>query len=334
MTIELPLFRLGLAGFTAEQQQAIARLLDDGASEATLWELGELGSADAWWLNGARTQALGSDRVRVASGQPGGRSLQLQLPDIDRPLGFAKPLPLGMRPLCSFDLASNGSMKATLRQFETWLAPMAAQFCLAASIVEHQSALGAGTYELCLQSQVLAVVDMQGEAAVRATLGPADFEGTWWRRSDSFRIPDNFARTSLAQLMWQYTLRTQRDILPRHYRTGLLYFRRAPQLPQRLLRDSHLLILRELMLAAATFEELQQRCGFSEARLARELSSLYFVGSITSNRKRAARTAPKAGGGDSRMPHSHFDSAPSELPPAHRPTPSDLTVPAQLHPDC
>lgn len=327
MISELPLFRLGLAGFTAEQQQAIGRVLDEGASDATLWEIGELGDADAWWLNGARTQALGSDRVRVASGQPGGRSIQLQLPDIDRPMALANPLPLGMQALSSFDLASASSMKATLRQFETYLAPQAAQFCLAASIVAHQSALGAGKYELCLQSQVLAVVDMQGEAAVRATLGPVDFEGTWWRRSESFRVPESFVRTSLAQLMWQYTLRTQRDILPKHYRTGPLYFRRAPQLPQRLLRDSHLLILRELMLGAATFEELQQRCGFTEARLAHELASLYFVGAITSNPKRAAPAIARAGGAD-----ADLDPAPSEFPPARRPTASDLTVPALLQP--
>jgi hypothetical protein len=223
-------------------------------------------------------------------------------------------------------------MKVALRQFETWLAPQSAQFCLAASIVEHQSALGAGKFELCQQSQVVAVVDMQGEAAVRATLAPADFEGTWWRRSDYFRVPDNFARTSLAQLMWQYTTRTQRDILPTHYRKGLLYFRRAPQLSQRLLRDSHLQILRELMLAPATFEELQQRCGFPEARLARELASLYFVGSITSNRRRAAPAAPKAAAADSRLPHSHLDSVPPEFPPARRPPASDLTVPAPLRP--
>ena len=50
-------------------------------------------------------------------------------------------------------------MKAMLRQFEAWLAPLTAQFCLAANIVEHQSALGSGKYELMLRSDVLAVVD-------------------------------------------------------------------------------------------------------------------------------------------------------------------------------
>jgi hypothetical protein len=325
MTLELPLLRLGLAGFTAEQQQPVQALLAEGTGEATLWELGHMDGADAWWINGARTQTLGADHIRVASGVAGGRSIQIHMPDVDRPLGFARPLPAGFEARCSFDLASRTSMKDVLRQFEIWLAPITAQFCLAAHIVEHQSALGVGKFELCLGSQVLAVVDMQGEAAVRATVGPADFEGSWWRRSDSVTVPEHFARTSLAQLMWQYTVRTQRELLPKHYRTGLLYFRRAPHLPQRFIKDSHLLIMRELMLAPANFEELQQRCGLSEARLARELASLYFVGSITSNPKRAARTTAT---------HSHLDSiVPSELPPARRPKSVDLTAPAPLRPD-
>jgi hypothetical protein len=232
-------------------------------------------------------------------------------------------LPPGIEALCSFDLGSSSSMQTALRQFEAWLAPLTAQFCLAAHIVEHQSALGSGKFELQVNSRVLAVVDMQGDAAVLATAGPEDFEDAWWRPCDTFASPEHFVRTGLAQLMWQYTVRTRRDLLPKRYRTGLLYFRRAPHLPQRLVRDSHLLIMRELMVAPATFEELQQRCGFTEERLARELASLYFVGSITSNPKRAGR-APSRVALDSVVP--------SELPAARRPLGVDLTVPAPLRP--
>jgi hypothetical protein len=253
---------------------------------------------------------------------------------VDRPLGFARPLPAGFDALCSFDFGSRGSMKSALLQFEAWLAPLTMQYCLAAHIIEHQSALGSGKFELCLKSQLMAVVDMQGDAAVLANANPADFEDAYWRRSTSAHMPEHFARTSLAQLMWQYTSRTQRDVLPKHYRTGLLYFRRAPRLPQRMLSDSHLLIMRELMVAPATFEELQQRCGLDEARLARELASLYFVGSITSNRKRAARAMSRASEVDSgTSTRGQLDSTiPGELPLARRPKASDLTAPAPIWP--
>lgn len=333
MTLELPVLRLGLAGFTAEQQQAIEAMLAEGIGDAMVWEIAEFEVADAWWINGLRTQVLGNDRIRIGPGIPSGRSIQLQMPDIDRPLAFARPLPLGFQPLCSFDLASDASMRAVLQQFEAWLAPFVAQYSLASNIVEHQSALGSGTFDLHTNAGLLAIVDMQGEAAVRATATPADFEEAFWKPSAKHDVPEDFARTSLAQLMWQYVVRTQRDVLPRHYRTGLLYFRRAPtHLRQSLLKDSHLLIMRELMLAPATFEDLQQRCGFSERRLARELAALYFVGSITSNPKRAARSMPRDSGRDSTSTQSHLDSeVPSELP-ARKPAATDLTAPAPLWP--
>jgi hypothetical protein len=331
MTLELPLLRLGLAGFADDQQQAIRSVLAQGAAAATLWEAGAMDGADAWWINGARTQVLAADHIRVAPGTAGGRSIQINVAEVDRPVGFARPSPKGFEAHCSFDLASPSSMNAVLRQFEAWLAPVTAQFCLASHIVDQQSALGAGRFELCQGTQVLAMVDMQGEVAVRSTLGPGDFEDTWWRRSTSAPTPEHFAQTSLAQLMWQYSARTQRDLLPKHYRTGLLYFRRAPHLPQQLIKDSHLLIMRELMLAPATFEDLQQRCGFPEARLARELASLYFVGTITSNPKRAARVAPRSTGVDTGPMQSHLDSfIPSELPAIRRPPGIDLTAPAPL----
>jgi hypothetical protein len=331
MALELPLLRLGVAGFADEQLQALRAVLAEGAGTATLWEPVPMDGADAWWINGARTQVLGVDHVRVAPGTAGGRSIQINIGDVDRPLAFARPLPQAFDANCSFDLTSPSSMKAVLRQFEGWLAPLMAQFCLASHVIDHQSALGAGRFELCQGTQVLAMVDMQGEVAVRATLGPGDLEDTWWRRSTSAPVPEHFARTSLAQLMWEYTVRTQRDLLPKRYRGGLLYFRRAPHLPQRLIKDSHLLIMRELVLAPATFEDLQQRCGFPEARLARELASLYFVGSITSNPKRAARIAPRSTGPDTGPIQSHLDSfVPSELPTVRRPAATDLTAPAPL----
>ena len=333
MTLELPLLRLGLAGFSSENARSIERMFaaDNGGS-STVWEACDLdiAAADAFWINGARTQALTPDRIRVASGTPGGRSLQFHLPDVDRPIGFARPLPPGFDALCSFDLADGAAVSGVLRQFEAWLAPVTAQFCLASCIVEHQAALGSGRFELCLGKQLLAVVDMQGDVAVRATAGPADFEGGRWRRSEGTTVPENFAQISLAQLMWQYTMRTQRDVLPKHYRTGLLYFRRAPQVRQNLLRDSHLLVMRELMIAPATFETLQQRIGLGEERLARELAALYFVGSITSNPKRATAPHSRTGRDSGGVP-SHLDSVvPSELPHPRRPQGTDLTVPAPL----
>jgi hypothetical protein len=223
-------------------------------------------------------------------------------------------------------------MKSVVRQFDIWFAPIVAQFCLASHIVEHQSALGAGQFELRVQSELLAVVDMHGDAAVRGTAGPADFEDAVWSRASDSVIPDTFVRASLSHLMWHYALRTHRDLLPTHYRSGLLYFRRAPRLPQRLLKDSHLLVMRELLLAPGTFADLQQRCGMADARLARELAALYFVGSITSNPKRASRPANAPHSGGNLASGIDSESLGDSKPPARLPV-RDLTAPAPLRPD-
>jgi hypothetical protein len=328
---EIPVLRLGLAGFSAEQQQTVADVLREGAGESAAWEAGDLEGADGWWINGARTQTLEDDRIRIASGGSNGRSLQLHLPDVGRPVAFARPLPRDFHALCSFDLSSRSSIQAVLRKFETWLTPVGAQFRLAAHIAEHQSALGRGVFDLSIGGTLVALVDMQGEAAVKTTAGPADFEGAvWGRRNGPFTVPEHFVRTSLSQLMWQYAMRTQLDLLPKHYRTAPVYFRRAPRVPQRMLKDAHLLLMRELFGGPATLSDLALRCEMPELQLARNLAALYLVGSITSNPRRASTPS---------RPPEEADSGPSggealllAPQPTRPPAGEDRTAPAPLGP--
>jgi hypothetical protein len=342
MTLELPVFRLGLAGFSAQQEADLAATLSGAAPGAMIWEPGRMAEADAWWVNGSRVERLGNDTLRIAATSPGGRPLQLRLPEVDRPIAFSVPLACSdLQPAYSFDAASRRSMNAVLEKFEAWLSPVSAQFCLASHIVEHEIALGSGTFEVHLNSNLLAIVNIPGEIAVLPSAGPADFEdAVWSRRRRGANIPENFVRTSLSQLMWQYAVRTQRDVLPRHYRTGLLYYRRPPRLPQRVVLDSHLLLMRELACAPASFETLQGRCGLDPDQLARDLAALYFVGSITSNPKRAAINQRPLRQEDLDSAYGTRSSLPSVLDsvlPAmtrHRiPAFSDMTAPAALRPN-
>jgi hypothetical protein len=339
MTIELPVFRLGLGGFSPTQQHALRDVVHHTAGGATQWVVvAEFASADGWWLNGAQVELLGQEAVRIASGNPGEPPLQLYMPDIDRPVAFSQPISARQfRPQHTFQPASAASMNGVLEKFERWLAPLAAQFCLASQLVEQQAALGAGVFDLSLNGSLVAVVDMRGDVGVLPTLGPADFEQTvWTRRSSASVIPEHFARTSLSQLMWQYAVRTQRDVLPRHYRSGLLYFRRPPRLPQRLLRDSHLLLMRELAVSPGTFQTLQRRTGLDPITLAQDLAALYFVGTITSSPRRAA-PQHRPGHTDARElcqgPYSDLPSMPDSVPPSlpgRQLGASDLTAPAPL----
>ncbi|HSH91924.1 MAG TPA: hypothetical protein VK996_18200 [Ramlibacter sp.] len=341
MTLELPVLRLGLAGFSAGQQDDLATALGAVGAGVVHWEISELDHADAWWVNGARVQELGDNRLRIGAGTPNARALQLHLPDVDRPIAFSQPIETRhFQPLYSFDPESLGSQAAVLRRFEAWLAPTVAQFFLAAHIVEHETALRSGVFDLTHNGSVIAVVSMHGETAVLPTAAPSDFEdAVWGREPAETEIPEHFVRASMSQLMWQYAVRTQHDVLPRHYRTGLLYFRRAPRVAQRVLRDSHLLLLRELARGPATFDMLQQNCGFGEDQLAHDLAALYFVGSITSNPRRAARPPIRIAGSaeaDSSADSQHLPSGLDSVPPTARERKQladhDLTAPAPIGP--
>jgi hypothetical protein len=334
MSYELPFLRVGLAGFSLEQQESLGRMLQHASPGGLTWEFAKFGEADALWLNGGRTQVLSATTLRVASGVPGGRSIQINLPDVDRPLAFARPLPRNLQPELCFDIDDACSVAVVLGRLEAWLRPLIAQFCLASQILEQESALGTGLYHVTSASgSLIAVVDLRGDAAVLPTAVPLDFENAMWTtRSRDSAPPQHFVRSSLSQLMWHYALRTARDVLPRRYRTEMLYFRRPPRLAQRLLRDSHLLLLRELAMAPGTFTELQQRTGLVGVQLAHDLAALYLVGAITSNPKRASQASlRRAEGWDSSL-HSHQPSQPptggrdSRLPPRA----NDLTAPAPL----
>lgn len=334
MSIELPVLRLGLAGFSAEQQERLAQWLPNAVSGVLSWQLSKFSDADAWWVHGGRVQRLADGTLRVASGIPAGRSVHLNPAEVDRPMAFSIPLATrDFEPVYRFELESEASMNKLLARFEAWLRPMAAQFCLASHVIENEAALGSGVYHVSTGGTLLAVVDLQGEVGVLPTAGPMDFETAIWahRPHSAGAIPEGFVRASLSQLMWQYAVRTSRDVLPRRYRSGKLYFRRPPRLPQRMLRDSHLLLMRELVAEPATFEELAQRSQLGERQLARDLAALYLVGAITSNPKRAGAYAGRSDGDSTNgLSYSVTPSGLGAQGGTARVPHTDMTVPAPM----
>jgi hypothetical protein len=340
MALELPLLRIGLAGFSLDQRESLCQMLARENKTRLAWELAGANEADVFMVNGARTQLLADGTVRVASGVPAARSLQFAMAELDRPVAFGLPLaPRDFEPDLQFDPSSLASVVAVLTRFEVLLAPSIAQFCLASQVIDQEGALGGGIYNVTNHAGVLvAVVNLRGEVCVQASACAEDFDQAMWtpQRDQGAPIPGHFTRTSLSHLMWQYALRTSRDILPQRYYSEVLYFRRPPRLPQRALSDAHLLMLRELAYSPATFEELQQRTGLIGADLSRALAALYLVGAITSNAKRAAQPAarrqdgPESGGNalNSLLPSAQGGES---LPGIARPPPRpDLTAPAPL----
>jgi hypothetical protein len=295
MTVEVPVLRLGLAGFSEAQQKLAAEAAAAAATPRVVWEVGSFAEADAWWLEGRRTLIMPNKHLRVQPAVPSGRSVQIALADVDRPVAFSLPLASPeFRPAISFTLEERKAAVQVLYQFTGFMQITLAQFALAASIADNQPTLGAGSWEVLRQGELIAVVDLKLGAAVDPDATPADFVGASWsvRNHGGVLIPVNWPRASVSQLMWQFAQRSQRDLLPPHYRTKALFFRRPPRLAQRMLKDAHLLLMRELVTHPGMgFAELQDATGLADEPLARCLSALYVVGSITSNPKRASAAA-------------------------------------------
>ncbi len=289
-TAEVPLLRLGIAGFAADEEALLCLELARRSSRQQLaWQLAPLGEADAWCVNGPRLRRLPDGSWRVVPVRVTDHPIHIDPEHLERPVAFSTPAgPPHFQPAHLFDLDSPASIRTLLEHLEGWLRPAMVQFHLAAHIVQGKVDLSAGVYHVTVQGRLCAVVSRRGGVAVWPLADPAQLaQAEWHRRPDSAdAMPATFVRSSVAETMWQYATRTTRDCLPKHYRRKRLFLRRPPQLPPRLLSDRCLLVVRELERAPATFNELLARTGAAAADLARQVAGLYMVGAVTANEAR------------------------------------------------
>lgn len=288
-TAELPVLRLGLLGFTRAQQAMLETAMVVLRTRLH-WRVVALDEADAVCINGSRVTALADGSLQVTA--PAGSSpLRIHPAHSERPMAFSLPLAPGLQVDSTFDMASPPSTRAMLEKFEGWLRPMSVQFCLASRIVQTRLDLNAAVYHVSVDGRLVAVVSRRSGVGVLPIADPFHLDNAQWakRPGPADEIPGHFVQVGLSQVLWQYAMRTRRNLLPTYFRTGPIYWCRSPQLPQRLFRDSHLMIGRELAQAPATFAELGRRTRLSEAELSRDLAGLRIVGAVTHDRKQALR---------------------------------------------
>lgn len=324
---ELPVLRLGLLGFSPAQMAMLETALVVLRTRLR-WRVVALDEADAVCVNGSRVTPLADGRLEIAPSKPGGAPVRFDPADSDRPLSFTLPLAPGVAAASTFDMASPPSTRAMLEKFEGWLRPVSVQFCLAARIVQARLDL-ATVYHVSVDGRLVAVVSRRSGVGVLPIADPFHLDKALWakRPGPADEIPGHFVHVGLSQVLWQYAMRTARNLLPTYFRSGPIYWCRAPQLPQRLFGDSHLMIVRELVQAPTTFAELAQRTGLPDAVLSRDLAGLRIVGAVTHDRKQALRVrmeapARRAGAAPSPRRRSRPVAAPGD----------DLTAPAPLVP--
>jgi hypothetical protein len=296
LVAEQPVLWLGVCGFAPDERALLETALvrSDGLPR---WRTCAFGDADAWCVNGAKVRVMPEGDIRIGAGLPSERAVQLNLADVDRPVAFAQPLASPeFEPRCKFELHSPGSVAAMLLQFDNWLRPLRAQFVIGAQILRRGAELRHGIFHLSHDGNLLAVLDFQqGSAGISPRAHPVDLaEAQWDKRPPGARTPpQEFTRITPAQLAWVYARRTDRDVLPERYRSELIYYRHVPNVPVRWLRDSQLLVLRELSAEPDTLDGLARRTGHTVDTLAHDLACLYYVGSITTTRGKAVALGPQ-----------------------------------------
>jgi len=340
MSLDQPVLWLGLAGFTPEQRQLINGLLAQLPNGGISWQLCPFAEADAWLVSGEKSRLISADTLKILAGLPSERAVQLDLNEVDRPVAFSLPLASGeFDPKLTFDMASMTSLLGVLQNFESWLRPLRSQFVLGGQLIDRESELLPGVYHVSHKGNLLAVMDFhEWRIGISRKADPVDFEFAKWDRRPlgAHDVPSHFLRSSLTQLRWIYAQRTERDVLPARYRNRPVFFRRAPDLPIRWLRDPQLLLLRELSVQAGDFENLRQRTGLTPTQLGRELASLYFAGSVTTTADRAGTSAFTAsdeslpGRSQTGLVKSPQAAISATTQPPHNLPSKDMTAPAYL----
>jgi hypothetical protein len=285
-----PILRIGLFGFSKEERAALSAYLHRADGLPT-WQLGEFRDADAWWINGARARRLADGTLRVPAALPTERALKLDMQQVDRPVAFARPVSSeSLGSISSFDPASQSSIFRVLFKFDTLLRSVRAQYVLGARVVRYGSALRYRTYHVSSRHKLLAVLNFRsGKAGIARDLHVADLLGARWesRPPGAGEIPETFFHLTVRQLSWTYADRSARKTLPPAYHSATIYYRQVPGVPLSWVRDSQLLLLRELLFKPATMLQLRQRTGFTDERLDHDLACLYYAGAITSTRTKA-----------------------------------------------
>jgi hypothetical protein len=303
----VPSMRMGLVGFTPEESDNLSNLLSKH-SITLKWERWPFMEADALWVNGAHAQLNKDQLVRIPSQDPTKPAILLDLKEIDRPTSFTLPMmSTGVNPPHVFDPTSAVSLVNILRKFEAWLQPLAVQLTLCQGLADRRQGLDSPVYHLTLGGKLLAVLCAQGDVGLAPGVTPAEVAAATWggRPRAAGGIPSHFTRSTMPQMMWQFALRTQEDLLPRRYRNLPIHFRRMPPVPHIMLREVHRMLLAQLMQGADTFDQLRQQTGLAELPLAQALAALYLAGSITTDPKRAAANARRQDNGRS----APFDSS-------------------------
>jgi hypothetical protein len=295
--VEQPVLRLGLLGFSGADNERIRSWIAQRQPGWPLWSACDPHGADAWMISGQSVDVLGRDALVINHPPDSGQQLTLNRAEVDRPLAFATPLPEGFASAEFFDAADEPSVRQRLQRFEAWLRPLRTQFALGAQLVERMRDFPKGVVHLLQEEKLIAVIDMdRGQVGLHTPARPIDLDMVRWVPVSipSHDMPHSFMRLSLHRVLWTFAVRTVRDVLPSRYRERTIYLRRVPRVPARWFEESHLRLMRELMVRPGTLDEIRTRMDMTDVEIEQCVTAMYYGGGLTTDPESARRAESTA----------------------------------------
>ncbi|MEJ6021717.1 hypothetical protein [Ramlibacter sp. PS4R-6] len=293
--MSVPVMRMGLVGFADERQ---LRNLLKTRNLNLQWERWPFMEADALWINGENAQPQRGNMVRIPSAEPGKPATLMNLKEMDRPTAFTLPFNNGyFTPPLAFDPHKVDQVADVFNQFEAQLLDTAVDLTLASAIADRRHDLASPYYHLNAHGKLVAIVGVTGDLGFAPDATPHEVAEADWaaRPPAASTVPSHFRRTTIAHVMWNYVMRNGGELLPSRYRTATIYWRRMPNVPQRMVREEHLLLISALSTGPHTIESLVATTGLSEAAVSQALAALYFGGSLTTDPAKAGPARPAKG---------------------------------------
>jgi hypothetical protein len=164
----------------------------------------------------------------------------------------------------------------------------ALKYVLGSLIVERHVAAEPmkGLWHLVSLGILIAIVDFDRlKVSLRSDAHFLELEdANWHRRSPHAVAPVDFEQVKFEQLMWNYALRTERDILPLRYSQRKISLRRYPRLPLSEMSEVQLLALTLLREESCTLAQLSRQLGIKHEQAVQLLAAFYYSGSLTTKK--------------------------------------------------
>jgi hypothetical protein len=304
-----PLLNLGLIGFSADQQAALAQQLalnrvdhipagsaKKGATSSPpphpIWHITEYNEANALLFNADHISWSDAHDLRfhVAGDASDSGVLGIRPSELTMPYAISGDMPPAVAEMVAKRapntmLHDPRSIIQTLQYFEAALRPLRSLFALANLMHERRDELDAKhTFHIERNGTLDAIIDVPRQRVmVRDGLRPFDLDESQWlpRPMSANSLPPNFSVWGMQELAWLMAMHRHTPSIPDRYYAKPIYLSRVPKVRTSLLMPRHSVLLEMLGQQGWQIDQLAPALACTQAVLVRDLNALYVCRAIT-----------------------------------------------------